>query len=82
MDTTKLTTSRNIINPGGTPIGDTYDKAVKTPIFSISLTQRPHFFLQSHPKTPYFFTKLFAVTQSPHFFRKIEILTSDDAQFL
>ena len=43
---------------------------------------RPPFLALLSSKDPIFFIKLCAVTQSPHFFRKIEILTPNDAQFL
>ena len=44
-------------SPGGRAVhsgGDTCVRLLRPPFFSITLTQRPHIFLQSHPKTHIF----------------------------
>ncbi len=67
---------------GGAPPFRRWYASMLRPPFLASLSPKdPIIFLQSHPKTPYFFTKLCAVSQSHHCFRKIEILMLNEAHF-
>ncbi len=70
----------NHMHPGGGVHshsgGDTYVlKAIKTPIFSIALTQRPHIVFTISPKDYIFFHKIVCCHPKPPFFRKKWILT-------
>ena len=56
-------------------------KAIKTPIFSITLTKDSIYFYNLTQR-PYCFTKLCAATKSTLFFRKNEIFTPNDSQFM